>query len=428
MSRAAFLQLGHRGLNGEVFGLSPKDCRQHVYVLGKTGSGKSTLLRNLFLQHVYLDHGACFIDPHGDLAEELLSLIPRQRINDVIYFNPADTNFPIGFNVLAGIEKERREAYADDLTMAFRAIWDDSWGPRLHYYLKNALNSLLHCPETSLLDVNRLFHDAGFRKRVVARCNPGLREFWLLEFARHERERRIGDFIAPIENKIGQLTTNSLMRNIFGQGKNAIRFRKLMDRRKLLIANLSKGTIGEGNSRLFGSLLMTLIKQAAFSRANIPERYRSDFFLLADEFHLYTGLAFADILSGARKYRLSVTLAHQYTQQIQGRGVLDAVLGNVGALLVFRVGSEDAELMAREFEDEWPAHQFVELDRFKVMVKLQLDGQSSMPFWGVTLPPFGERVRGTKQKIINHTRQFYATPRAKVEHRINRSLTSLEYV
>jgi len=404
--------------NSTLYGLSYADLRYHVYVIGKTGSGKTTLLRNLIVQHIAAGHGVGLIDPHGDLAEELLDQIPPHRADDLVYFNPSDLEHPIGLNLLANVSKDDRHLVASGIVSAFKSIWRDSWGPRLEYILYNAIAALLDCQNTSLLGVNRLLTDDRYRRQVIKQVrDPFIRAFWQDEYenydARFQREA-----IAPIQNKLGQFLLNPVVRNILGQVRNKVGIPFVMDRQRLFIANLAKGKVGADKANLLGSLLTTQFQLAAMARASQPEHERKDFYLFIDEFHNFTTDAFATILSEARKYRLNLTISHQFIDQVP-LPVRQAVFGNVGTLMAFRVGNTDAEPLAREFGEVFRPNQFVDLDRYEALLKPMVDGVTREPFRVRTMPPIQHRV-GRRQKLIARSREKYATPRRIIEDKLNR--------
>ncbi len=414
------IQIGTREEWGQSvpFGISLPDLRQHIYVIGKTGSGKTTLLRNMIIQHIALGHGVGLIDPHGDLAEELLDYIPRARADDVVYFNPSDLEFPIALNLLANVPKDERHLVASGIVGAFKSIWADSWGPRMEYILYNAIAALLDCKNTSLLGVNRLLTDEDYRARVIRQIkDPFIKEFWEHEFAGYdERFRR--EAIAPIQNKLGQFLLNPVIRNILGQVKCKVSFPFIMDNRRLFIANLSKGKIGPDKANLLGSLLTTQFQLAAMRRAGQPEAERRDFYLFIDEFQNFTTDSFASILAEARKYRLCLTLSHQYVDQIP-LPIRQAVFGNVGTMFSFRIGNTDAEVLQREFANVFIAQQFVDLERFNVFSKILENGTNREPFKGVTLQPVGKSV-GRAADHVDISRLKYAEPRKNIEERLSR--------
>ena len=398
--------------------LSPPDRRRHVYIIGKTGSGKTTLLRNLIIQHIVAGDGVAVIDPHGDLAEELLNHIPPNRADDLVYFNPGDLEFPIGLNPLANVPPDDRHLVASGIVASFKSIWRDSWGPRLEYILNNALLALLDCQNTSLLGVNRMLTDANYREWVIRQVkDPFIRAFWAEEFAGYD-DRFVREAIAPIQNKLGQFLLNPVIRNILGQVRNKVDFRFMMDDRRLFIANLSKGKLGHDKANLLGSLLVTQFQLAAMARADQPEDERRDFYLFIDEFQNFSTDAFAAILSEARKYRLCLTLSHQYIDQLP-LPIQQAVFGNVGTLISFCVGSTDAEVLEKQFGSEYPAHRFVDLDRFEVLVRQLHNGLPGEPFFAHTLQPLEHRV-GRQDGFIALSRQKYASLRCNVEAKLNR--------
>src|SRR3989338_4985446 len=294
------------------FGIKLDDRRRHMYIVGKTGMGKTTILENMVLNDIYAGHGVGLVDPHGDFAEKIIDFIPPHRINDVIYFNPADINFPIGFNILETIRPEQKHLVASGLMGVFKKIWPDGWSARMEYILNNTILGLLDFPGTTLLGINRMLADKEYRDRVVANSkDPVVKAFWQTEFANYTEKFRT-EAVSPIQNKIGQFLSASVIRNIVAQVKSRINIREIMDTQQIFIMNLSKGRIGEDNSRLLGGMLITKIQLSAMERVDMPESERSDFFLYVDEFQNFATESFANILSEARKYRLDLTMAHQY--------------------------------------------------------------------------------------------------------------------
>ncbi len=408
-----------RGWNNFVpFGLSAADHRHHVYVIGKTGSGKTTLLRNLIVQHIALGHGVGLIDPHGDLAEELLHCIPPSRADHLAYFNPGDLAYPVGMNLLSNVPKDERHLVASGIVGACKSIWPDSWGPRLEYILYNALAALLECPNVSLLGVNRMLTDEPYRAWVTHQIeDPFIRDFWQNEYASYDpRFRR--EAIAPIQNKLGQFLLNPVIRNILGQVQCKLDIPFTMNTGRLFIANLAKGKLGHDKANLLGSLLVTQFQLAAMARADLPESERQDFYLFIDEFQNFSTEAFASILAEARKYRLCLILSHQFIGQLS-LAVQQAVIGNVGTLICFRIGPTDAELMEKAFGHEVRAQQLVDLGRYEIAVLLSENGESRFPFEARTLSPLETRV-GRKHKLIARSRERFATSRSVVEQRFLR--------
>ena len=407
----------------QPFGISTVDQRQHIYIIGKTGSGKSTLLRNMLLQHIELGHGVALIDPHGDLAEELLNHIPPHRSDHLIYFNPGDLEFPIGLNLLANVKPDDRHLVASGIVSAFKGIWRDSWGPRLEYILYNAISALLECENSTLLGVNRLLTDEKFRARVIRQVkDPFIRAFWAEEYENYdERFRR--EAIAPIQNKLGQFLLNPVIRNILGQVKSKVNIPFTMDNGRLFIANLSKGRLGHDKANLLGSLLTTQFQLGAMARATKPENERRDFFLAIDEFQNFSTDAFSSILSEARKYRLCLTLSHQYIDQLS-LPIRQAVFGNVGTLICFRVGYADAEIMETEFGKTIPASGLSDLDRYEAVVKLLDDGVNKTPFRAIMLPPL-ECNTGRKETLIALSRERFGLPRKEIDNKLTRWMSRL---
>lgn len=400
------------------FGIKLDDRRRHMYVVGKTGMGKTTILENMVLNDIYAGHGVGLVDPHGDFAEKIIDFIPPNRINDVVYFNPADIDFPIGFNILETIKEEHKHLVASGLMGVFKKIWPDVWSARMEYILNNTILALLDYPGTTLLGINRLLADEDYRKRVVNNLkDPVVKAFWMNEFAAYSEKYR-QEAVAPIQNKIGQFLSASVIRNIVAQVTSRINIRDIMDNQKIFIMNLSKGRIGEDNSRLLGGMLITKIQLAAMERVDIPEPDRKDFMFYVDEFQNFATESFANILSEARKYRLDLIMAHQYMEQLEEE-VLAAVIGNVGTTVVFRVGSTDAEILAKEFIPTFIEEDLVNLPKYHVYLKLMIDGVSSRPFSALTLPPIGTNT-GSAEKVVRVSRERYAVPRSKIEDKIAR--------
>jgi len=401
------------------FGIKLDDRRRHVYVVGKTGMGKTAMIQNMAIQDIQQGQGVGFVDPHGEAAEELLDFIPSSRINDVIYINPADLNYPIAFNVMESVGLEYRHLVAGGLMGVFKKIWPDVWSARMEYILNNSILALLEYPGSTLLGINRMLSDSEFRGKVVGRItDPVVKSFWINEYSRYTQRYEI-EATAAIQNKVGQFISAPLIRNIIGQVKSTINMREIMDRKKILILNLSKGRIGEDNSTLLGALLITKLQLAAMSRVDIPEEKRQDFFLYVDEFQNFATESFASILSEARKYRLSLTLAHQYIAQME-ETVRDAVFGNVGTLITFRVGAEDAEFLEKELAPEFFATDIVNLAKYNIYLKLMIDGVAGNPFSATTLPPFKPEKSSNREKIIKVSREKYSTLRQIVEEKISK--------
>ena len=398
------------------FGIKTDDRRRHVYVIGKTGMGKTTLLENFMLSDIYAGHGCCYVDPHGDTAEKFLNYIPSWRLNDVVYFNPADLQYPVGFNILEAVNENQKHIVAGGLMAVFKKIWENMWSSRMEYILNNTILALLDNPGQTLLGINRMMSDEPFRKRMVGNIkDPVVKQFWVTEFASWT-EKYATEATAAIQNKIGQFLSASVIRNIVAQVKSTINVREIMDQNKIFIVNLSKGRVGEDNSRLLGGLLITKIQLAAMERVDTPEHERDDFYLYVDEFQNFAVDSFASILSEARKYRLCLTMAHQYIAQLT-EPVRDAVFGNVGTVITFRVGSPDAMFMETEFMPRFTPEDIINLPKYNVYVKLLIDGVTSQPFSAITLPPIAQVTHST-EKVIRVSRERYAQPREAIESKI----------
>lgn len=399
------------------FGIKRDDKRRHIYIIGKTGMGKTELLKNMIVQDIKKGNGICFVDPHGDAAEELLQFIPEDRIEDVVYFNPADLNNPIAFNIMEDVSAEYRHLIAGGIMAVFKKIWPDVWSSRMEYILNNCLLALLEVPGSTLLGINKMLSDPEWRESIVNQVkDPIIKAFWTKEFARYS-QRYETEATAAIQNKIGQFISAPLIRNIIGQQQSALDMRDIMDNKKIFIVNLSKGRVGEESSRLLGALLITKLQLAAMSRVDIPEERRNDFVLYIDEFQNFSTDSFASILSEARKYRLSLVLAHQYIAQMEEK-VRDAVFGNVGTMIVFRVGADDAEFLEREFNPEFCIEDIVNLPKQNIYLKLMIDGVSSRPFSASTLPPIKREGDSIEERIIVFSQVKYSTPREEVEEKI----------
>jgi hypothetical protein len=337
----------------QPFGLSAEDRRRHLYLIGKTGTGKSTLLRNLIVQDIEAGRGLMLLDPHGDLAEELLEYIPDRRVDDVIYVAPADLSYPVGFNLLERVAADDRPLVAANVVATFKHLWRESWGPRLEYVLYNTVAALLDYPASrggvSLLGVPRMFTDRDYRDRIVNEIQDArVRSFWAEEFPSYPSSFA-AEVVSPVQNKIGAVLAAPAVRNILGQATSTLRVAEAMDERRIIIANLAKGGLGEAATNLIGSLSVTAVQLAAMRRADVPEEQRVDFVCYLDEFHNFTTDAFASMLAEARKYRLSLVIGHQYLDQV-APPVRAAVFGNVGTMVKFAVGHSDAEELAGEFD------------------------------------------------------------------------------
>jgi len=406
------------------FGIKAKDRTKHVYVIGKTGMGKSTLLENMAVQDIRNGNGFAFLDPHGQTAELLLDYIPEERMKDVLYFAPFDMEHPISFNVMEDVGYDKRHLVVSGLMSTFKKIWQDVWSARMEYILANTLLALLEYPGSTLLSVNKMLSDKKYRKKVVDNIgDSAVKSFWIDEFANYT-ERMAAESTPAIQNKIGQFTSNPIIRNIIGQPKSSFDFREMMDDKKIIIVNLSKGRIGELNANLLGSMLITKIYLAAMSRADIGRQEIAklpNFYLYVDEFQSFANEAFADILSEARKYKLNLTIAHQYIEQMSDE-VRAAVFGNVGTMITFRVGATDAEALEKEFSPTFLLDDIVNLGAFQIYLRLMIDGIGSHPFSATTLPPLELPEKSMMDSIIDSSRNLYGKPRAEVEEQIREAV------
>ncbi len=414
--------LGKTNFRGsdQTFGIKTPDRRRHMYIIGKTGMGKSTLLENMIYSDIMGGKGVAVIDPHGDLADAVLNFIPSHRTNEVVIFDPADRDFPVAFNMLENIDPSLNSIVCSGLVGIFKKIYGESWGPRLEHILRNTILSLLEYPGTTMLGIPRILQDSQFRGRVVRKIeDPIVKRFWEDEFEKMDPRQRI-EAISPILNKVGQFLSSPIMRNILGQPKSAVDLRFAMDKGKIVIVNLSKGKIGEDISSLLGAMMITKFQLDAMSRANIPEKERKDFYLYVDEFQNFATDSFATILSEARKYKLNLTMANQYIAQMPDE-VRDAVFGNVGTILSFQVGFDDAEYISGQYGEEVLPNDLVSLSKFTAYTRLLIDGMPSKTFSLDTLPPpeltFEE---GRRDKVIKLARERYSTPREVVEDKIRR--------
>ena len=396
----------------QPFGIKQEDRFGHIYCIGKTGTGKSTLLQSMAVSDITQGNGLCVIDPHSDTAESLLRYIPKERINDVIYFNPQDEKYPIGFNPLKAIHPQYHHLVASGLIATFKKIWSDSWGPRLEYILRNTLLTLLDYPDATLLDIQPLLTDYSFRNKVLRYCkNMQVVSFWQQEFDKYPPALK-SEAIAPILNKVGIFFSSSILRNIVGQKRSSFKMREVMDQKKILICNLSKGAIGEDVSALLGSMLVTSIQLEALYRATKDMHERMPFYLYVDEMQSFVSLSFADILSEARKYKLSLFLTHQYIEQIDER-IRFAIFGNVGTVIAFRVGAEDAAYLEKEFHPQIHAEDLIRQEKYAMYIKLMIDGATSKVFSAKTIPIPVAR-HSNSFLIQEHSRNHYGTPKSEV--------------
>ncbi len=410
------------------FGIKTDDRRRHLYIIGKTGMGKTTMIENMLVNDINAGHGVGIVDPHGDMADKILDFIPANRINNVVVFNPSDWEYPVAFNVLEAVNPLHKHLVAQGLMGVFKKIWPDVWSARMEHIMNNCLLALLDFPGSTLLGINRLLVDKAFRKRVISKIrDPIVRAFWVDEFQVWEAKFRT-EAIQPIQNKVGQFLSSSMIRNIVAQVKSTINPREIMDTGKVFIMNLAKGKLGEDTSRLLGGMLITKMQLAAMERVDIPEPERRDFYLYVDEFQNFATDSFANILSEARKYRLNLTIAHQYIGQLVSETstrVRDAVFGNVGTIIMFRIGADDAEFLARETEPHFMAEDLVNLPKYQVYLRLMIDGVTSIPFSATTMQPIAQ-FQGNREKIVKVSREKHARPVDEIESEVMRWAESTE--
>ncbi len=407
--------LGKTNFRGteKKFGIKIKDRALHMYAIGKTGTGKSTLLKNMIIDDIHKGRGVAVVDPHGDLVADVMDHIPESRINDVIFFSPADRDFPVGFNLFEKVDPEYKNIVASGIVGVFKKIFGESWGPRLEYILRNVVLGLLDYPEATLLQVLKVLTDTKFRRQVVEQISdPIIKDFFVNEFERYDQKFRT-EAVAPIQNKVGQFLSSSTIRNIVGQSSNSIDMRKAMDESKIVLVDLSIGRIGEDNSALLGSLIITKIQMAAMSRAEMKREERTPFYLYVDEFQNFATDSFAVILSEARKYGLSLMVTNQYIAQMP-ETVANAVFGNVGSIITFRVGAGDAEFLNREFVPVFEPSDLVNIDNYAIYLKMAINGVTSQPFSAKTVLSNYEPT-GFKAQIIEQSRIKYSRPREEVE-------------
>ncbi len=387
------------------FGIKEKNRRGHIYIIGKTGTGKSSLIANMAKSDINNGYGLGLIDPHGDLASSMLEVIPKNRIEDVIYFDAGDIDHPISFNPISNIHPKNHYLVTSGLLSVFKKIWSEFWGPRLEHILRNSILALLEYPGATLLNISPLLTQKNFRIRVLSYVmNEAVRSFWINEFEKYSAWLK-SEAVAPILNKLSQFLASPVLRGIVGQSKNKLKFRRIIDTNKILIVNLAKGKIGEDNCSLIGSMLSTMIYLAALSRVDLEEDKRKTFYLYVDEFHNFISLSFAGMLSESRKYALSLVIAHQYIKQLNP-DIRDAIFGNVGTLISFRVGIDDANYLANEFSPTFNIYDIINLPNYHIYLKLMIDNITSKPFSATTIP-FEILNESYKNKIIQLSRSLY---------------------
>jgi hypothetical protein len=394
-----------------IFGIKDIDRRRHIWAIGKTGTGKSTLIANMAIDDIKKDRGMAIIDPHGDLSEIILDYIPKRRINDVIYFNPADTDYPISINPLEVTNKEEAELVVSGIVSIFNKIFGFSWGPRLEYILRNSLFTLAQVPNSTLKDVPLLLTNKLFRSRIEdSLTDETMKQFWRDEFDKMP-ERLQQEAISPILNKVGQFVTSPLIRTVIGHPKSSIKLDDVMNQGKILIANMSQGRLGEDNAALLGAMIITKFQLAAMHRVDIPEEQRKDFYLYVDEFQNFATGSFIKIMSEARKYRLDIMLANQYMAQLPEE-VTKAILGNAGTVMTFAVGAGDADILTKEFSEVFTAQDLIDLGKYQIAAKMTIDSQVTRPFVATTLPlPISSNLN--RQTVIQVSRERWTKQASK---------------
>lgn len=411
-----FGETNYRNEN-RLFGIKRIDRRRHLYIIGKTGSGKSRLLELLFISDLRSKQGCCLIDPHGDLADELLMFVPKERVKDVVYINPSDRDFPIGFNPLEPVEDyQMRQHLATFFIAIFKKLFAANWNARMEHLIRYITLALLETPDSNILGIPRILSDTTYRQRVIMQIqDPVVKSFWTNEFSAWN-EQFANDAVIPILNKVGQFIANPTIRNMVGQKENMLDFERFMNEGNIVLINLSKGKVGDENAALLGSMFITKIQQAALARAKIPEDERRDFYFYVDEFQNFATEAFSSILSEARKYHLDLTIAHQYIAQLPEE-VKATAFGNVGSMVVFAAGGDDAAYLAKEFSPVFSQQDLINLNVREMYIKMSIDGKLAPPFSGRTInvpkPQFDYSV-----EILNNSRMTYGRNRVSVENEI----------
>ena len=421
---SAFGLTNFRGINHQ-FGMLRRDRSRHVYIIGQTGAGKSGMLELFALSDVFYDQGYCIIDPHGDFAINNLRFVPEKRIKDVVYFNPADREFPVAFNPLEISDPSRKPNVCSEVIGVLKRMFGDSWGPRLEHILRYTLLALLDRPETTLLDISRMLTDKDFRKETLDYCKDvTVLQFWKHEFGQWN-EKQVNESIAPVLNKVGAFTANPIIRNIIGQPKSSFDVRRIMDEGKILVVNLSKGLIGEDNAGILGAFLVTKVQLAAMSRSDIPDvADRRPFYLYVDEFQNFATDSFAVILSEARKYGLNLTVANQYISQMTD-SVRDAVFGNVGTTISFRVSADDAPILAKQFEPTFEEQDLLQMNNRNFVISMIINGEK-VPAFSATTLSIPQTPKDNFAAIIDSSRRLYSRPRTEVEAEIKETIEQSE--
>ncbi len=419
---SAFGLTNFRGINHQ-FGLLRKDRSRHIYIIGQTGTGKSGLLELLALSDIFHNHGYAVIDPHGDFAVDNLRFVPGSRVEDVVYFNPADTAFPLGFNPLEVTDPNQKNSISSEVIGVLKRMFGESWGPRLEYILRYTILALLDRPSTTMLDITRMLTDKKFREETLTYCQDAVvLNFWRVEFGTWN-DKFVAEAVAPVLNKVGAFTANPIIRNIIGQPKSTFNIRQIMDEGKILVVNLSKGLIGEDNAAILGSFLVTKIQLAAMSRSDIANiEDRRPFYLYVDEFQNFATDSFATILSEARKYGLNLTVANQYISQMSDT-VRNAVFGNVGTMISFRVSADDAPILSKQFEPQFEPGDLLQMNNRHFIINMVIKGEKAPAFSATTLTLPPQQIDNTG-RIVENTRRKYSRSRADIEKEINKVVSS----
>ncbi len=423
---SAFGLTNFRGINHQ-FGMLRYDRSRHVYIIGQTGAGKSGLLELFALSDIFHGQGYAIIDPHGDFAINNMKFIPGSRLDDVVYFNPADTAYPLGFNPLEVYNPSQKTNISSEVIGVLKRMFGESWGPRLEYILRYTILALLDRPSTTMLDITRMLTDKKFRKETLDYCQDTVvLNFWKVEFASWN-DKFVAEAIAPVLNKVGAFTANPVIRNIIGQPKSTFNIRQIMDEGKILVVNLSKGLIGEDNAAILGSFIVTKIQLAAMSRQDIPDiKDRRPFYLYVDEFQNFATDSFATILSEARKYGLNLTVANQYISQMS-ETVRDAVFGNVGTMISFRVSADDSPILAKQFEPQFEPNDLLQMHNRHFIINMVINGEKAPAFSATTLTLPPQQADNTS-RIIENTRRRYSRNRAEVEEEISVAIRPPEHL
>lgn len=423
---SAFGMTNFRGVNHQ-FGMLRSDRSRHLYIIGQTGAGKTGTLALLALSDIFHGHGYAIIDPHGDFAIDNMRFIPGSRLKDVVYFNPADTAYPLGFNPLEVLNPNQKNSTCSEVIGVMKRMFGESWGPRLEYILRYTILALLDRPSTTMLDINRMLTDKKFRQDTLSYCQDTVvLNFWKIEFGSWN-DKFVNEAISPVLNKVGAFTANPVIRNIIGQPKSTFNIRKIMDEGKILIVNLSKGLIGEDNAAILGSFLVTKIQLAAMSRSDIERiEDRRPFYLYVDEFQNFATDSFATILSEARKYALNLTVANQYISQMS-ETVRNAVFGNVGTIISFRVSADDAPLLAKQFEPQFEMNDLIQMHNRNFIVNMVIKGEKTPAFNASTLTLPTPQIDNTG-RIIENTRRNYSRSRSEVEKEIADAIRPPEHL